>query len=134
MEIFLTISGGVMVFVIGQLIVEAFLKPILDQREVLGAITSEVVFYSNVTNADLDKHTIASQKIRGLASKLTAKTSKILFYRIFSVIGFVYSQKKIETLEVLLIDLSNIEIENEGVTDTCKVKLAEIKTILNVKR
>lgn len=134
MEIFLTLSSGILVFVIGQLIVEAFLKPILEQREVIGAIMAEVLFYSNATNSDLDKHTLSSPKIRNLASNLTAKTNKILLYKTFSVIGFVYKRKNIEALEGLLIGLSNSGLEDEGVTDASREKLTEIKEILGVVR
>lgn len=48
LKIALTALGGVVVFVIGQMVVKFFIEPIHEQKKLIGEIAGSIIFYSNV--------------------------------------------------------------------------------------
>ena len=77
-QTFLTVVSGSLVFVIGQLFNEYWLKPIQKYKEIRAKIAYELVLYANLymnperyENAN-EKADIASEKIRQLAAEVDA--------------------------------------------------------------
>ena len=75
-EIFLTIISGVLVFVIGQLFNEYFLKPIQDYKKLRGKIAYTLTFYAQLYMNPIDilstnnEYNSASYEIRKLAAEV----------------------------------------------------------------
>lgn len=75
----LTIIGGITIFVIGQLVSQFLIKPIISLKEEIGKITYALMYYSNVyTNPSIDPDKIniymeVSKELRNRACELRAK-------------------------------------------------------------
>ena len=54
-KITLTALGGVIVFVVGQVLVKFLIDPIHEQRKLIGEIAATIIFYSNV-GAGVEQH------------------------------------------------------------------------------
>lgn len=95
----LTISGGIVVFVGGQIASKFFIDPIHRQDELLGEIANLLILYANLTydrkERPPDKDPIwqeienASRVLRQKASQLRAATYSIRWYRLFRFIRMI---------------------------------------------
>lgn len=107
----LTILGGVIVYVIGQILSKFFIEPIHEQKKLIGEIADSLIFYSNIyTNPGMTAPELmkdAHEKLRQQATLLISKTHMIPKYNFFSRLGVVISEKDIEGAFWGLIFLSN---------------------------
>lgn len=109
----LTIIGGVVVYVIGQLINEFLIKQYLDYRRIIGEIREELMFYSNIyTNAGIwltfkPISEDASTGLRRLASQLSSNYKMLTAKSYFLTNGWIMTQEKTDEVISNLIFLSN---------------------------
>jgi hypothetical protein len=112
---FTTILAGVLVFVIGQFILELAIKPLKEYRNIKSSITSELKYYSYIictplsmdsdhpANPDIVKKYIdTSNSLRRLSCELEAK-----YYDNHSLIRKYIIKDNIDGASTLLIALSN---------------------------
>lgn len=136
----LTIIGGVIIFVAGQLINELWIKPYIKYKKIIGEIDEELIFSSDIyTNPGhikdnklkLKLYRIASRRLRRLASKFAA------CYRSLGLIKCLIKMKKVvneenkDIIEGDLIFLSN-SLFYENSLDHNLDKSEEIRTILKI--
>jgi len=125
-----TIIGGVFIFVCGQIVLKFFIEPILDQRRLIGELTSALIFYSdliaNPGNDDSDKRLQLSEELRKYASNLMAKTKAIPFYLLFSKIHFVIKFESLKEVSKQLIYLSNRPFEDSTHPDLTNNKIQKL--------
>ena len=111
----LTVIGGVFLFACGQIVLKFFIEPILDQRRLIGELTSSIIFYSNWIASpgsdNSDKRLQLSEELRKYASNLMAKTKAIPFYLLFEKIHFVIKFESLKEVSKNLIYLSNKPFE-----------------------
>lgn len=88
----LTIFGGVIVFVSGQIINEFIIKPLLNYKKVIAEIDEELIFYSNIySNAGqfcIEHKEIcspASDRLRRLACSFSSAYKQLSAYNKLSV-------------------------------------------------
>jgi hypothetical protein len=98
----ITVITGIFVYVGGQFIDKFYIQPLQRQRECIEEIAYSIVYYAdlwaNPGHDNPDKRKEASEKLRGLASKLAATSSSIrLLYPNFigHEIGISYDNIKI---------------------------------------
>jgi hypothetical protein len=107
----LTVVGGIIIFVLGQLIVKFFIEPIHEQATLIGEISYALTFYANIySNPGLGKPDDmyeASQTLRQLASRLRATTRAIRWYGLWQLLGIALKQKALMDVSTDLIGLSN---------------------------
>ncbi|MCX6743435.1 MAG: hypothetical protein NT116_04330 [Candidatus Parcubacteria bacterium] len=138
----LTIFGGVLIFVIGQIISKFIIDPIHEQKRLIGKIADSLIFYANVyTNPGiLPKETMdkASVKFRQQATFLQSKTHLIPLYGILSILGLIVSKNNINKASENLIRISNLtHVKPDSSTGNIAIKNAEtadeIKKLLKLK-
>lgn len=108
---FVTIFGGIIVLVIGQLIIKYILEPIQKHQEILQEIAYTILFHTELwgnpgINYQKDRREVTN-KFRGLAAKL-ATTAKIPLINQFLVNRkIVLSDDNITEVKEKLIAISN---------------------------
>ncbi len=112
----LTISGGVLIYVFGEIISKFFIVPIYEQRLIISQIIDTTIFYSNRFNANKinEENEKIVDEFRSLSTKLRAKTYFIPLYFLFEKYGFVRSKKDLDLIAEKLIGLSNSIYKREG--------------------
>ena len=135
----LTILGGIIVLVLGQLVQRFFIEPIHEQARVIGEIAYSLAFYAPVySSPSLARATDEGFKVmdalRGNASRLIAATHAIRWYWLYRLILWSAPPEK-DVLGAVggLFFLSNSlfqgdSLENSKVRDEI-VKLLRIRTI-----
>lgn len=107
----LTIFGGVLIFVIGQIFLKFFIEPVHQLRAHIGRITDSLIFYANVYgnpgSLSTDEMKKASNDLRKQASELMSKTAVIPCYRFWSFLRIVPRFSDIRVTHHNLIGLSN---------------------------
>ena len=107
----ITITGGVFIFCLGQIILKFFIEPIHDLDQCRGKICDILIFYRNIylnpNSASEDKMKEISKEIRELAVMLLAKKSMIREYNFLEKINIVITQENILIAHKNLIGLSN---------------------------
>jgi hypothetical protein len=107
----LTVLGGVVVFVLGQIIAKFFIEPIHEQFRVIGEIADLLIFYadlySNPGDSNPERREEASKMLRKQASQLMARTSTIRLYKLWQFLEFVRKHADIMEAHKHLIGLSN---------------------------
>lgn len=107
----LTILGGVVVYVAGQIISKFFIEPIHEQKKIVGEIADALIFYANVYynpgTGSKKKMNEASERLRQLATLLHSKTHLIPWYKFFEKTRVVLKSPSIEEASTKLIGLSN---------------------------
>jgi len=138
----LTIIGGVLVFVIGQIISKFIIDPVHEQKALIGEIADSLIFYANVyTNPGilpLEMMDEASNEFRQQATLLQSKTHLIPLYQILSILGLVVNKKHINKATKNLILISNrIHKKPDNTLGNVGIKNLEIaektKEILKLK-
>ncbi len=106
---FYTITTGFTVFTLGQIVINFWLTPIKNHKEVLGEIQSSLIYYANVFSPMMNKKTQdeARDKFRKLATQLVSTARVIPFYKQSSVIFGLPKLEKIRSAHHSLIGLSN---------------------------
>lgn len=86
----LTIAGGVLVTVIGQILIKFLIEPIYSQRLVVGEIADALAYHANdfivAQDRPIEDFSEVALRLRRLASQLMARTVAIPAYK---VLGFV---------------------------------------------
>ncbi len=107
----LTICGGVLVLVIGQIVMKLFLEPLFAVRSLIGEINDNLVFYAHVyANPGEDSTELrqeAKNVLRQKASLLRARAHSLPLYGLFAFLRLVPVQKDISRASGELIGLSN---------------------------
>lgn len=107
----LTIIGGVLIYVIGQILMKFFIDPVHRLTGHIGRITDSLVFYANVYgnpgSLRIEETKKASDELRKLASQLMAKTTVVSCYSFWSFLGVVPQLSDISIIHSNLIGLSN---------------------------
>ena len=95
----LTVLGGVLVFVIGQIVVKFFFEPIREQSKVISEINDSLIYFSNLyMNPDSSRYLSsslgnerdeASKILRRHAGQLDSKTNGIACYGFWKHLGVV---------------------------------------------
>lgn len=109
----LTIFGGVVVFVLGQLIGKFFIEPVYELKRSLTDIQFSLIFYAREiltpVTGDEDRCSEASAAIRKHAAELWTKVKFIPFYTVLSKLtfGFLPGKHACRKAASQLIGLSN---------------------------
>lgn len=134
----LTIIGGIIIFVIGQLINEFLIKPFLEYKKTIGIIDEELVFYSNVYTNSGDfggnKYPIffkASERMRRIASKFGAVYRKMVWRKFFLSLRLIVSEDDKNIIEQNLIFISNSLWQEDFIKANLEVS-KEIREILKI--
>ena len=106
-----TVIGGAILLVFGQIATKLFIDPMLDIRKTIGQIAFNLVYHANVihnapvTNPnDLDK---ARDVYRVLSSRLRSTANTLPCYLLFSLLHFVPKKAKLVEASQYLIRLAN---------------------------
>ena len=126
----LTILGGVIVFVSGQIVVKFFIEPIYNLRKLIGEIAFSLDFYANQIYGDHPKTTEAREVYRKQACQLRESCYLILYYDFISLrISSFPPKENLEKASSLLIGLSNkCGTQPAGIEHS-----PEIKELLRIK-
>ena len=135
----ITIFGGFVIFVLGQIILKFLIEPIHKQSETIGQIAHHLIFYANLytnpgagTRDEMDK---ASCALRTQAADLIAKTHVIKIYSFWQFLKLIPKRSDIIAAHKNLIGLSNIVYDNTVRTGREPDDMRkEIETLLNIKR
>ena len=110
----ITISGGIIVYVIGRLLVVLFVEPVHRLRSLIGEIADSLFFYapvysnpSGVINYQ-GKADEATEIFRLQASQLMAGAYAIPWYPLWSFLRLVVIKKRVEDASKELTGLSNL--------------------------
>lgn len=118
----LTITGGLFVLVVGQVVIKFIIEPIQEQAKTIGKIASDLIYYANIyTNPGLgDEKELndASKALRQHASQLRGQTQAIPWYRFWSMLGFVPTRDNVIKASANLISLSNTVFHKQEATRT----------------
>jgi hypothetical protein len=133
----LTVLGGVIVFVAGQLIGKFVIEPIHELKKLLGEIHFGLVFYAQAIQTPGGERVAedeASKALRKMACDLLSKVAAIPFYGFWSVIsrGFLPHAEQIEKASSCVIGLSN-SIYQDNRYEKNPAIIAKIERLLNFK-
>lgn len=116
----LTVTGGLIVFIISQLVLKFMIEPLSDYRKIRSQISINLVFYANIylnpvelTEQNLKNESIRSElaevhsKLRKQASEFTGVMQVIPFYGLFSCLGLVPPEDKAHKVSSNLIGIAN---------------------------
>jgi hypothetical protein len=107
----LTIVGGVLVFVLGQVIQKFLLEPVHEQSKAIGEIYFGLVYYAvwcaNPGSGKPEDRAAGSDAIRRYASQLQGTTHAIYCYDLFERWGLVPVRQNVDEAVGDLIRISN---------------------------
>ena len=133
----LTVIGGVLIFVIGQIISKFVLEPLQELKKLLGKTSYSLVYFAREIHTpvegDTDKCKIASDEFRKLSSSINSSVESIPFYDCWSRLsnGFIPSRHAISEAASALIGISNSVFEKDRSKNQSRE--ATIKKILSTK-
>ncbi|MDB5056003.1 MAG: hypothetical protein JWM44_4053 [Bacilli bacterium] len=147
----LTVIGGLIVFVIGQIILKYIIEPISDYRKIKSSISITLVYYANsylnpieINDDNMKYEALRNErnevqtKIRKLASELTGSVQVIPFYFLFYLFGIIPSRKKLLEVATNLIGISNSLWENKmypgDIVETNEERKQRIIQVLKLKQ
>jgi hypothetical protein len=108
----LTIIGGVLILVLGELAKKFFIEPIHEQAKLLGEIAASMTISGNVGAEDGKEYTDkATLTFRTQSGHLRASTRTIRWYWLWSLLGFIPKRKKALAASSNLIGLANSTID-----------------------
>ena len=115
----LTIFGGIVVLVLGQIITKFHLEPLHELRMLLGNISDTLVLHANVcTNPGLrprEPMDAASRVLREEASLLRARAHALPCYIVYVFLRVVPKSKSLQEASRLLTALTNAAyVEGQG--------------------
>jgi hypothetical protein len=132
----LTVIGGIIVLVIGQIITKFFIEPIHEQAKVIGEIAYLLTMYSNVYgNPGIlkpEKMDEASTSLRRCAGQLLARTYALKPYWFWEKLGVVPKIEAVELVSKRLIGLSNFLYNPQGDVKVINDWETEIKRVLRI--
>jgi hypothetical protein len=132
---FLTIFGGVVVFVLGQIITKFFVEPIHDQFRLIGEIADSLIFYANLYmnpgSGKPEKMDEAAQKLRQQSSQLRARTYAIRWYELWEFVGLVLKRTDVMEASHNLMGLSQFVHQGDALKN--EERRREIEKRLGIK-
>lgn len=133
----LTILGGIITYVAGQIILKFLIEPIHKQSETIGDISDALIYYAREYSSPgrLKKEMLdeAHNKLRQSASLIKAKSYTIKFYNFFEACKLIPKLKSIETASSELIGLSNSMYGGPGNNGVENSERADkIRKLLNI--
>jgi hypothetical protein len=128
-----TILGGVLVFVAGQLINELIIKPVICLKQRIGGIASSLIYYADIyanpnPESRREQRMIASNELRKQASELLGISYAIGIKTLKSF--RLPSKQNIKKASEGLIFLSNSLFRGDGVKNDDKRR--EIENLLRI--
>ena len=137
-----TILGGVLVYVIGQLLSKFLIDPSHELKKAIGEVRFNLAFHASIIHSPIARTPERSDKAYEALLKsscdLLAKVDAIPFYRLLSRIsfGFLPSEKSIQTAAMHLRGLSTYVHETgdkaDSHVDTIEKRVAIIEKQLNL--
>ena len=131
----LTVLTGVLVFVLGQIVLEFYIKPIKRQDELIVEITDALIYYADIwANPGFASDEIiidASGNLRKLSSQLRAVSNSIRGYSWFASRNIVISYNNLNKITENLIGLSN-SLGKNGTLERNEKLVQEIREALNM--
>lgn len=128
----LTIIGGVIVYVTGELLNQFKIKPLVELKEEIGRVASSLVYYAYIyTNPNVvgkERQLEASHELRLRASELSAKANNIS-ERVLK--WNKLSKENLKKASEGLIFLSNALFSGEPLEN--QKKRQEIESLLNIE-
>jgi hypothetical protein len=115
----LTLLGGVLVFVLGQIAIKFFLEPIHEFKKFLGEIEDALIFYANLpaydqANEGTRKAILEAKDLfRQQAGRLMAKKKLIPWYKCLVKLRILASEENVVQIHRDLIGLSNSMMAGE---------------------
>ncbi|MFN4857260.1 MAG: hypothetical protein ACK5EU_02905 [Pseudanabaena sp.] len=132
----LTVIGGIIVLVVGQIITKFFIEPIHEQAKAIGEIAYSLTMYSNVYGnpgiLKREKMDEASTSLRKCAGQLLARTYALKPYWFWEKLGVVRKFDAVELASKRLIGLSNFLYDPQGDIKAMNDWETEIKTVLRI--
>src|SRR6266566_2919468 len=126
----LTIMGGVVVFVCGQIAVKFFIEPVHELRKLIGEIAYSLNFYANQIYGNHVKTDEAREVYRKQACQLRGYVHLIVCHEFISNGLYALPPKRdLEQASSFLIGLSN----ECGKTGTGIDRISEIRKLLQIK-
>lgn len=114
----LTVAGGAITLVVGQIIQKFLLEPVHEQAKAIGetlfCLTYYASWYANPGHGRDDDLTQASNAIRESASQLKATTNAVVCYRLFAAMGLAPRKENAERAVGNLISISNSVHSGDG--------------------
>lgn len=133
----ITVLGGFIVYVAGQIFTKFLIDPINEQKQIIGKIADALIFYANkyysivgydtstgfstlwssseereqtkkVEEENKKRNNLISDTIRSLGTQLLSKTYIIPYYGFFAKLGLVKTEKNIIAAQHGLMGLSNM--------------------------
>jgi hypothetical protein len=108
----ITIFGGFVVFVLGQMTLKFSIEPIHKQSEIIGGIAHSLIFYadlySNPGEDRLEDRGKASEMLRDQAAQLMARTHVIKIYSLFEFLKLAPKRSAVKEAHHYLIGISNL--------------------------
>lgn len=96
----LTVTGGVIIFVVGQIVQKFLLEPLHEQAKAIGetlfCLTHYASWYANPGRGKDDDLTQASNAIRDSASRLKATTNAVVCYGLFAAMRLAPQKENVE--------------------------------------
>lgn len=137
----MTVLSGVIVFIISQLFIELYIRPLARYNEIRAKIAYNLVYYANIYMNPLDLNTLksmneypenykkASEDLRKLAAEITG------FAQERQLLKFYISAKRIEKVNKSLIGLSNSCNcrGNDHLSEMNATRVNEIRRYLHLK-
>jgi len=135
MTAFITVTTGVLVFVLGQIVLKLIIEPWQAQRILIAKVAHHLMFYANVySNPGTCKdetNSEASAEARKLSSESAGLRSQIPFYSRLSRTFFFPNEKHLLVVEKMLIGLSNST--RSGDPEDNEKRIDKIRELLEIK-
>ena len=103
---FLTVFGGIVVYIAGQIVMKFLIEPIHSYKKLIGEIAYSLVFYASAVS-DIPGPNDPKSTLRKQASELMSTTYAIPAYSFWAFCGLFPKQKNIIKASAYLIGLSN---------------------------
>lgn len=132
----LTISGSVIVFVIGQLLTRTIIDPIHDLKKTIGEVAFALDFHAPAIHTPIgkrEKEDKAQEALRKLSCDLRSKIRVIPLYPFWSIFSCCTLPKRRDVLSAAshLMGLSN-SVKKDDRTDNSKIE-DKIRDLLSLK-
>lgn len=110
-QISITIIGGVLIYVLGQIMMKFIIDPLQKQKLLIGEIAADLIFYADIIanpgDDNIERRKEAKKQLRQKASLLRSYTYLIPSYQSLTIIKFAISKSSITIASRNLVAISN---------------------------